>query len=151
VDLPAGLRCGARSRKFYSALVEQLIAFGEHQFRQSKSLPGGGSVADHAQSAARQFERLGRRRKTVADAGGPECPEVLFYLWRWFLEILGGVASGFGPAVVTWADLAAWCALTGVQLAPWEARALIALGAARASIVAEEKPGNGGQGQNRSG
>lgn len=52
-----------------------------------------------------------------------------------------GVTPGFGPAQPTWQDLAAWAALTGEILQPWESRCLIGLGALRAHILTEEEGG----------
>lgn len=46
-----------------------------------------------------------------------------------------------GPAVITWADLAAWCSLTQVSPAPWEANAIIRLGNVRAVVMSERAPG----------
>jgi hypothetical protein len=67
-----------------------------------------------------------------------ECPAALTYLWGYFCEIVAGLASnGFSPAVVTWEALAAWSAFMRIALEPWEARALVDLGVARASIEAE--------------
>ncbi len=83
----------------------------------------------------------GRRRVVVpsGDGGGPSCPPELFYLWRYFIELSQGIGSGgFGPAVVTWADLRAWRFQMGIELAPWEARALVMLGSLRASIASEQ-------------
>jgi hypothetical protein len=98
----------------------------------------GGSVAEHSASAARQWAAIGKKVKIAAIDDVPECPTALTYLWGYFCEILSGLASnGFGPAVVTWEALAAWSAFMRIALEPWEARALVELGAARASIEAE--------------
>lgn len=74
-------------------------------------------------------------------------PDELEYLWAHFVEIMNGVASnGFGPTMITWADIAAWCELTVEILEPWEARAIVTLSARRANILAETtetKSGNG--------
>lgn len=39
---------------------------------------------------------------------------------------------------VTWEGLAAWCALTGIELAPWEANAMVRLGNVRAIAMTPE-------------
>jgi hypothetical protein len=59
-------------------------------------------------------------------------------VWDWFCEILDGCVAGFGPAQVSWQDLACWSALTGEAPEPWEARAIVRLGATRAAILSED-------------
>lgn len=76
----------------------------------------------------------------LVTVSGPEFPDAIEYLWRWFQEIsLGLPVSGFGPPVVTWEALRAWQDLAGVgRIEPWEARALVQLGMLRAAILAEK-------------
>lgn len=110
----------------------------------------GAAEGTHRSSAADQWVKLGIAPKTGSHFAEPECPPELVYLWRDFVELVGGLASGgFGPPVVTWEALDAWCRLTGVTLEPWEARTLIRLGQRRAIIESEEGGGNGGQDHNR--
>jgi hypothetical protein len=75
----------------------------------------------------------------------------LAYLWEWFCELASGLSSnGFGPTVVTWEALQAWSSFMRVVLEPWEAKALIDLGASRAAIMSEdENGGDGGKGKDR--
>lgn len=75
---------------------------------------------------------------------GPPFPLELDYLWQWFIEISIGLApTGFGPAMVTWEAVRAWQQMSGAgPVEPWEARALIRLGMARAAVQAERKPQN---------
>jgi hypothetical protein len=76
---------------------------------------------------------------------GPQCPEALVYLWHWFLEIMGGCASGFGPTAITWRDLEAWTFLTGIRLEPWEVAAILRLSNTYQRVrSAEMKPKKGG-------
>jgi len=68
----------------------------------------------------------------------PPFPARLTYLWRDFCDIVAGMeGNGWGPPVITWQGLSAWCKMTGAQLAPWEARLLIRLGSLRARILSE--------------
>src|SRR2546423_776850 len=109
----------------------------------------GAPEGEHRSSAAAQWASMGVKVVRPA-AEEPECPRALLYLWRDFVELACGLASGgFGPPVVTWEALDAWCRLTGVTLEPWEARTLIRLGQRRAVIESEEGGGNGGQDHNR--
>jgi hypothetical protein len=66
-------------------------------------------------------------------------PPPLEYLWRWFLEILAGIAStGLGVGTVGWPDIKAWCDLMGVSMEPWESRTIIQLSMQRAIILSEK-------------
>ena len=132
--------CGERG-KFYDELVEDLIVFAEQEFRGSKKLGDGATQRDHDASAARQWEKLGRKVKAPASGPVSEPPALLVYLWEWFCEISMGLAvSGMAPPVITWEGLAAWRAQMGVDLEPWEARTVVRMSCLRASILSEEKP-----------
>lgn len=70
---------------------------------------------------------------------GPPLPQALAYLWIYFQEHSMGLSqTGMGPAVVTWESLSGWCALTGITLLPWEAKAMVRLGVMRATVEAEK-------------
>ena len=128
--------------KFFAAALRDLRAFAEHEFRQAPR-GDGGSEHDHLQSAARQLAAMGGRKPVRAPVlkKRPLCPAQVEYLWFWFLEIVRGIGSGgFGPPVVTWADLHFWQHQMGVRLRPWEAMTLVDLGNLRASIANEEAP-----------
>lgn len=60
------------------------------------------------------------------------------YLWRWFVELMDGAVTGFGPAIITWSDVNAWSDLTRIRPEPWEARTLVRLSALRAQIIGEQ-------------
>jgi hypothetical protein len=109
----------------------------------------GAPEGTHRSSASDQWVKMGIVPKAATQINEPECPPELLYLWRDFVELACGLAGGFGPPVVTWEALDAWCRLTGVALEPWEARTLIRLGQRRAIIESEEGGGNGGQDHNR--
>lgn len=84
------------------------------------------------------MKALGQPVKDDVAPEGPPFPDLLDYLWTWFAEISIGIAStGMAPPVVTWADVAAWRQQTGEVMEPWEARAIVSLGALRAGIAAE--------------
>lgn len=57
-------------------------------------------------------------------------PNPLRYLTDWLFEIGPSVPVGMGEAPVGWTDMAAWQRLTGVELAPWEAKAIRAMSTA---------------------
>lgn len=135
----AGRRVHERPRKFLAGLVDDLLAWAEHEFRLSRPLDDGASQRDHLESAARQLKALGKTPKEDVVPEGPPFPELLDYLWDWFTSLSLGIGiSGMAPPVVTWVDVAAWRQQTGEIVEPWEARALVALGALRAGIAAEK-------------
>jgi len=104
-------------------------------------LPDGSALADHQASALRQFEQFGLKPKLKAapPEDRPQCPPELFYLWRWFLELVAGIQpNGWSPPIVSWVDLHAWHVETGIDLSRWEALTLIRLGQLRASIIADQ-------------
>ncbi|MEQ8347095.1 MAG: hypothetical protein RIB84_21210 [Sneathiellaceae bacterium] len=57
----------------------------------------------------------------MPELAGPDLPEEMGFLWAWFVELSGARGSGgLGPAPLTYPDIAAWSALTGVQPRPWQ-------------------------------
>lgn len=83
---------------------------------------------------------LGRKKEAARadDPDAPQCPLELQYLWNWFEEVSGGIASaGFGYAVITWESLLAWSTLSALILEPWEAQALVMLSRQRAAVLSE--------------
>lgn len=77
-------------------------------------------------------ERTGntaRAAKIRARLTPPYLPPALDYLWDWFAELVRGIApSGMGGVRIAWQDVHAWSACCAVELAPWESRALLAMG-----------------------
>lgn len=62
----------------------------------------------------------------------------LAHLWGWFQDLHAGRSqTGWGPSAATHADLAAWRANLGLDLEPWEVRALMALGQTWLKTMAE--------------
>lgn len=102
----------------------------------------GSALAEHKASAARQFAKLGRKKTAEIESDdGPSCPSELGYLWNYFQEVSEGIsAGGFGPAVVTWTDIYFWRVQMGIELAAWEAKAIVQLGNLRAVIASEKQP-----------
>lgn len=73
--------------------------------------------------------------QVVARSGGgsneldaPELPGGALALWEAFGELYAHrQQAGMGAAGITYADLAAWQQLAGVDLTPWEAETLMAM------------------------
>lgn len=135
------MACVERACKFYEGLVEALIAFADHVFRQSKSTSDGSTVADHQESAARQFEALGKKKIAAnIQPQAPPFPHEIAYVWSWFNQISSGLlVTGMGPSVLTWEGLYAWQQLTATAMEPWEVDCLMRLSVTRAVINSEEQ------------
>ncbi|MGX9443858.1 phage tail assembly chaperone [Nitrobacteraceae bacterium UC4446_H13] len=57
-----------------------------------------------------------------------ELPSPIQHVWEWFIELHKSRSQGFnGWLPISNLEILAWCALTGVQLRPWEYAALRAL------------------------
>jgi hypothetical protein len=135
----SGLGRRQRYCKFYQTLVEDLLAFAEHHFRNGRKLADGATAAEHTESADRQFKKLGLKSKKPIVPVGPGFPSAVGYLWRWFDQLSMGLAiSGMGPSAVTWEGLYAWSLQMRVELESWEALALIRIGYVRAVVLSED-------------
>jgi len=56
---------------------------------------------------------------------GPECPDAVEYLWKWFIELdnaRGG--NGFGLNPISYTELLAWATMTRANPSPWEVATL---------------------------
>lgn len=92
------------------------MAYARHQFELSKPQEDGTPLLAHLQSAMRQ---TGRMPDMIANA--PPMPAGCSQLWHDFLELHGSRgSSGFGLSRITFADLANWQLVRGVQLSQWE-------------------------------
>lgn len=58
----------------------------------------------------------------------PELPGALAYVWQWFLELSSGRGSnGFGPAALSYRDIAAWADLMRIRPTPFEVELIRAM------------------------
>ena len=77
------------------------------------------------------------------DPEDPDLPPAGEMLWTWFFRLSKGRANyGYGAAPLTWADLEAWMRITGVDLSPLEADALLSMDNAYISALAATKADN---------
>lgn len=91
----------------------------------NKVQPDGSTIREHLEAVERQ---TGIR---PAKLDGPPIPTGAEYLWNWFITLNTTRGNtGFGPAQFTFAEMAAWAALTGNRPEPWEVMILKALDAA---------------------
>lgn len=61
------------------------------------------------------------------EAVEPALPGDCAHVWEWFSDLLLTRQIGMGDNPITYAEINAYCCLTGIRMAPWEAKALIAL------------------------
>lgn len=119
-------------------------------FKGNKPLSDGATVAQHASAAGRIRAKLGGSEASeVVREPAPPFPHIVGYLWNWFVELDAGIDSSMGPPVITWVALKAWSEMTGVEPDPWECRALVQLGVARALATASKLEGNPDGGGNQ--
>lgn len=65
-------------------------------------------------------------------------PAAAAALWEAFASLSGTRPGGMGMAPISFTELAAWQALNGVSLTPWEADTLIEIDRAARAVVAKE-------------
>lgn len=68
-------------------------------------------------------------------------PEVLAYLWDWFLQLdnaRGG--NGFGLNPISYSEIQAWAQLTRIKPEPWEIEAIKRVDSVRIRVANEKKP-----------
>ncbi len=72
----------------------------------------------------------------------PQMPaNPLPHLVDWLVEMGLSEAAGMGVAPLSWRTIDAWCARTGIDLAPWEARLIRSLSSSYVAMgrVAEDE------------
>lgn len=81
---------------------------------------GGGSLGDHIAAI--------RRQRGQEAAKPPALPLAFAHLWNAFIELhQARGSSGFGPNPISYAEIAAYRAVTGADLSPWEVKVIRAL------------------------
>jgi hypothetical protein len=62
------------------------------------------------------------------ERAAPELPRDFVHVWNAFIELHGARgSSGFGPNPIPFQEIAAYRAVTGVDLSPWEVKVIRAL------------------------
>jgi hypothetical protein len=90
------------------------------------SLPVEGSKTSKKTHLVKVWKQTGKKPKELEEQ--PECPQELFHVWEWFLELMPG--GGF-----SWANLDAWGRLSGVNPTAYETRLLSRLQTVYSSAV----------------
>ena len=114
-----------------------MLEFARFKFERMKTAGDGASVEDHL-TIIRQ--RAGFQKEVLE----PECPREVIYVWNSWVELNGARgSSGFAPHPISWSELDAYSRMIGVEIYPWEARAIRAIDDAYLSSWAEDR-GDGG-------
>lgn len=93
----------------------------------------GSTARQHAEAYERQTG------KPSPELSGPELPNDVVHLWRWFLDLHARRGSnGFGGNPLTWSDILAWVMITQPGARVEEVRVLLALDNAWMAQQAEE-------------
>lgn len=91
-----------------------MLAHARHEFWLNSTDRQGVTVSDH-------YLQLGRE----ADLEGPDFPDVVGYLWDYFMELHAARPVGaMGAGPLTFEGIKAWSDLTHRELSPWEVKAL---------------------------
>lgn len=105
----------------------------------SRRLHNGTSVRENLEAAARQ--RAKRGQPPPPELVGPDLPAAGEHVWEWFADLSAARgSSGFGPAPITYSEIAAWAQLTGETPLPWEVKAIKALDAEFLLSASTDKP-----------
>ena len=102
------------------------MTWAREEFRLGKPDKSGTPLRAHLQAAG------------IQNPNPHPFPDLLGYLWGWFLDLSAGRTGGFGANPITWEGMQAWAALTGTTPAPWEVRTLRALDTAYLESSAKE-------------
>jgi hypothetical protein len=72
---------------------------------------GKGTVREH-------LEQIGKAED------GPEMPDVLAYLWGYFVDLHNGRQYGMAPCPISIESIYCWRNLNKILLSPWEVKAI---------------------------
>ncbi|OGU13875.1 MAG: hypothetical protein A2076_13185 [Geobacteraceae bacterium GWC2_53_11] len=67
----------------------------------------------------------------------PEFYPALQHIWNWFHQLSNTRGGGFGPAPITFQEIAAWAGLMQTEPTPWEIEQIIRLDAVWFKLQAE--------------
>lgn len=105
-------------RKFFLELVNEIAEFAKHQFWLNSPISKDSNLTryDHLTNIAKQ---TGEDPPELTD--GPDLPEVVSYIWEWFLELHTSREAG---KALSFNELESWARLTGRHVMTWEINAI---------------------------
>ena len=113
---------GERQRKFYDALIRDLVTFAKLAFRLDTRNEDGTTLREHLEAAEKASPGVTRgvlKRATM--------PPELEFLWLWYLDLstsrqYAGMSGS--PLRLTHTEILAWATLHQIALEPWQLRAI---------------------------
>jgi hypothetical protein len=89
----------------------------------NKRQKDGASLRDHLEIVRRQTGKVPPQLEPIGDI-----PEVIYYLWVWFMELSNRRDYGeAGAKPITWTDMQAWANLTKSDPSVWEIKVIEAI------------------------
>lgn len=117
MDPSSSQRVSRGSREFFGKLIDDLLAYAEHEFELDQEVGESGSTL---RDNLRQVEKT--TGETPEQLIGPDPPDhTVQYLFAWFIELHTGrriTASGLAP--LGYDEIYYWQELTGRKLRPYE-------------------------------
>jgi hypothetical protein len=104
----------------------------EWRFRYDTPDDQGVSPRQHLEKA---WEQTGRKPALLEDE--PELYETVTHIWLWFMQLSNTRGGGFGPAPITFQEIAAWAGLLQTEPTPWEIEQILMLDGVWFKIQAE--------------
>ena len=96
------------------------MAYAASEFKLSRKRKDGTTLRDHLLVG---YRSSGIMPEELAEA--PELPELARHSGVWFLELNAARSSnGFGTSPISYGEIMSWKLLVGVELAPWEVKAI---------------------------
>ena len=117
------------------SLYKNIIEFAKNEFERSQNIEG----SDETQQAVLESLAWQAGKKVSDLVTVVEFPELLDYLWRWFVDLNNERGSnGFGLNPLDSTKLKDWCWRTGNSPTKWEMEVIVKLG--RVFDEAQPKP-----------
>jgi hypothetical protein len=109
-------------RKFFEALIGELLEFAVHELDMNAVQPDGATMRDHLENVRRQS---GQTPDRLALAEANPCPEELRYLWNTWsnVSMRRQYDKGIAQAIPS-TELKAYLELHGFDVTPFEAGVL---------------------------
>ena len=112
-----------------------MLEFAEWSFKLSRQDKDGISLEDHLKQVWKTTKRK------PAELEPPNFPDVIGYVWSWFLELNAArPTTGFGAAPITYSEISCWNTLTGARVSSWEVALLKDLDILFLRSRSEKKP-----------
>lgn len=122
------------------------MAYATYQFFWGGKESDGATTAQHVEIAKKSaFAALVITDRTFEDAPDEvTCPFELEHVWEWFYELDGTRQSGMVLGPITNVEISAWASGMGIDLLPFERRAILAVDRAYLAFNAKKMQSKSG-------